>query len=127
MEGMTFEQRVRRRWWTSIIWFVVGAVIVGMLTWVMMAFVVFVLITFEDTQRRLIMTVVQFLVYGSYLFAWSSRGAQMASTVDVVLRDAGPIERDLIVARLAQEGVPVAVIASDGVYRPYPTKPGGGK
>lgn len=105
MTGYTFSDRVRSRWWVSIIMFVVGFAVSQFLVWVMMSFIVFVAvqITMAD-QRKLLMTVVQILVAAVYLWSWAVRGIQLVS-IDTILKDAGPLERAVIKQRIEQEGI----------------------
>ena len=100
---MTFNERVRSRWWASITMFVVGFAVAQLLVWVMMTFIVFVAVQIVDpAQRRLILVVVQILIAAVYLWSWAVRGMQLVN-IDVILRDAGPLERDIIKQRIAQE------------------------
>jgi type VI protein secretion system component VasK len=100
---MTFNERVQARWWASIILFIVGFLVAETLVWVMMSFIVFVAIQIAASeQRRLIMVVVQILIGAVYLWSWAVRGIQLVN-IDVILRDAGPLERAIIRERIAQE------------------------
>ena len=100
---MTFQDRVRARWWVSIIMGVVGFAVAQLLVWTLMSFVVFVAIQIPDPeQRRLLLTVVQILIGLVYLWSWAVRGTQIVS-IDTILRDAGPLEREIIAGRIAQE------------------------
>jgi type VI protein secretion system component VasK len=100
----TFNERVRSRWWASIILFIVGFLVAEALVWAMMTLIVFVAVPIPDpAQRRLILTVVQILIGAVYLWSWAVRGIQLVN-IDVILRDAGPLERDIIKQRIAQEG-----------------------
>jgi hypothetical protein len=125
---MTFHDRVRARWWASIIMFAVGFAVAELLVWVLMSFVVFVAFSaggFSLTQelRRLLMIVVQVLIAGVYLWSWAVRGIQLVS-VDTILRDSGPLERKVIAARIEQETpgvhVPGLEIAGDAVELQQP-------
>lgn len=100
---MTFTDRVRRKWIMSILFGTLGFFFAQLLVWVMMSFVVFVALELDYGSRRtLLLVVVQFLVGAVYLWSWAVRGMQ-TSSIDVLLRDAGPIERELIQARIKQE------------------------
>lgn len=100
---MTFNDRVKARWWASIILFIVGFLVSQALVWVMMTLIVFVAVQIADpAQRRLILVVVQILIGAVYLWSWAVRGIQLVN-IDVILRDAGPLERDIIKQRIAQE------------------------
>ena len=100
---MTFSSRVRRRWIVSIVFAVAGFFALEILVWTMLAFVVFVALQIEPASaRRLLVVVVEFLVGVGYILAWSVRGMQSAS-LDVLLRDAGPLEREVIKARIEEE------------------------
>lgn len=103
----TFSDRVKSRWWASIIMFAVGFAVAQLLVWVMMSFIVFVAVQIIDLQqRRLMLTVVQILIAAVYLWSWAVRGVQLVN-IDTILRDAGPLERDIISKRIEQEGVKV--------------------
>jgi len=83
--------------------FIVGFVVAQLLVWVMMTFIVFVAIPISFTeQRRLLLVVVQILIAAVYLWSWAVRGIQLVS-IDTILRDAGPLERDIIQKRIGQE------------------------
>lgn len=99
----TFQDRVKMRWWASIIMGVLGFLVAELLVFVLMSFVVFVAIQIpEPEQRRLLLTVVQILIAAMYLWSWAVRGMQLVN-VDTILRDAGPLEREIIKGRIAQE------------------------
>ena len=99
----TFADRVHSRWRSSIILFIVGFAVAQALVWSMMSFIVFVAIQIDTPEkRRLLLTVVQILIGAVYLWSWSVRGIQINS-IDAILRDAGPTERAVIQARIAQE------------------------
>lgn len=101
---MTFQNRVRRRWIASVIFALSGFALVELLVFVMLAFVVFVALDIQpESARRLLITIVEFLVGGAFLLAYSIRGMQNA-TLDTLLQDAGPLEREVIRARIVQEG-----------------------
>jgi hypothetical protein len=100
---VTFNDSVRARWISSIVFGLVGFALVEMVVWVMMVFVIFVAVQIaEQSSRLMIIVVTEFLVGISYCGGWLARGMR-ASNIDVMVRDAGPIERDIIKARIAQE------------------------
>jgi hypothetical protein len=100
---MKFSDHVRRRWTMSLIFGISGFLVAQLLVWLMMSLVVFVALELEaNAKRTLLLVVVQFLVGAVYLWSWAIKGMQLSS-IDVILRDAGPIERELIKARISQE------------------------
>jgi hypothetical protein len=116
---VTFNERVKARWQTSIAMFLIGFAVAEALVWVMMSFIVFVAIPIEAVDhRRLLLTVVQILIGAVYLWSWAVRGIQLVN-IDTILQDAGDIERKLIAARIAQEGVEVKeLVGGSGAGQP---------
>lgn len=102
MSGLSFSQRVVRRWAVSIIIGVMGFFIGMLLVYVMVFFVVFIAIPLEYAQRQIVFTVVAFLTGFMYLFAWAVRGIQN-STIDVIVRDMGPLQKKMLVAQIQED------------------------
>jgi len=108
---ITFADRVRSRWRASVIMFLVATAIAEGLTWVVMTFIVFVALSaggavMSEEMRRLLMVSVQILVGFVGLATWGIRGIQIHN-IDTILMSAGAMEKQLISARIQQEGIPV--------------------
>ena len=100
---MTFSDRVKRRWIASVLFAIFGFLAVELLVWIVLVFVLFVALEMPaGSSRSLLIVIVEVLVGLSSMFAYAVRGMQNSS-IDVLLRDAGPLERDIIAARIRQE------------------------
>ncbi len=103
-QTMTFEQRVLRKRIATMIWLAVGAAALTAMVAVTMSFVVFVFIQPTPEARRLLLTVVAILAGGAYGAGWIVRG-NLKESIDVEARNAGPLEREMIKARIEQENL----------------------
>jgi hypothetical protein len=102
MKTLTFEQRVFRRWLTSILLGALGFFISEGLTTLIIVFVVFVAIPLSADAQKIILTCWMVLIGVNYFFAWGFRGIQKEN-VDTTIKYMGPLQRKVIIAQLQEE------------------------
>lgn len=104
--ALTFSDRVRSRWWASIVLFAVGCLVAQGLVWIMINFIAFTALKaggydLSFDMRRLLMVIVQILIALVCLWMWIARGFQLSQNVNV--RNISPLQKRLVALQLSEE------------------------
>jgi hypothetical protein len=103
---MTFNERVKARWWASVIMFAVGFVVAQGLVWLMISFIAFTALkaggydlSFE--MKRMVMIIIEILIGMVSLWMWIVRGFQLPGNIDI--RNASPLQKRMVAVQLNED------------------------
>lgn len=99
---MTFNDRVNRRWRVAIACGIAGFLVMLILTVAILFFTVFVAVPLADAGLKIVLAVVLFLVASAFGIGWSFRGVYVES-IDVIIRNMGPLQKKMLVAAIREE------------------------
>lgn len=103
---VTFEKRVTRRWWGATLSAVAGYATVLLMTVMVLHYAVFAVLVQSPGESRMMVAVALILVTFAFGLGWGFRGIYVSS-IDVIVRDMGPLQRRMLVAAIQEELSPV--------------------